>query len=86
MIPKDFVKLRELTLSYTLPKKLFNNFFVKGVEVGLIGRNLFLWTPKKNNYVDPEGTNYGNDLYSEIGEFAAAPTTRNFGGSIKITF
>lgn len=86
VIPKDFVKLRELTISYTLPKKLFNNFFVKGIEVGFVGRNLFLWTPKENNYVDPEGTNYGNDLYSEIGEFAAAPTTRNFGGSIKITF
>lgn len=86
VIPKDFVKLRELTLSYTLPKRLFDNFFVKGVEVGLVGRNLFLWTPKENNYVDPEGTNYGNDLYSEIGEFAAAPTTRNFGGNIKITF
>lgn len=86
VIPKDFVKLRELTLSYTLPKKWFDDLFISKVEVGFVGRNLFLWTPKKNNYVDPEATNYGNDLYSEIGEFAAAPTTRTFGGTIKITF
>jgi len=50
----------------------------------LIGRNLFMWTPKKNNYVDPEGTNYGNDILSEIGEFGAAPTNRTFGGGIKV--
>ena len=53
-------------------------------QVSLIGRNLFMWTPKKNNYVDPEGTNYGNDILSEIGEFGAAPTNRTFGGGIKV--
>ena len=41
-------------------------------------------TLKKNNYVDPEGTNYGNDILSEIGEFGAAPTNRTFGGGIKV--
>ena len=44
-----------------------------------------MWTPKKNNFVDPESTNYGNDLRSELGEFAAAPTTRTFGGGVKVT-
>ena len=45
-----------------------------------------MWTPEENNYVDPEASNYGNDLTSEFGEFASAPTTRTFGGSLKITF
>jgi TonB-linked SusC/RagA family outer membrane protein len=87
VLKKDYVKLRELVLSYNLPKSICEKTgFIKGITVSAIGRNLFMWTPKENNYVDPEGSNYGNDLQSEFGEFAAAPTNRTFGGSIKITF
>ena len=87
ILKKDYVKLRELVLSYNLPKSLCAKIgFIKGITVSAIGRNLFMWTPEENNYVDPEASNYGNDLTSEFGEFASAPTTRTFGGSLKITF
>lgn len=87
ILKKDYLKLRELVLSYEFPARLLGKTkFVKGVTVSAIGRNLLMWTPKENNYVDPEASNYGNDLYSEFGEFAAAPTNRVFGGGIKITF
>ena len=56
------------------------------LDVSFIGRNLFMLTPKANNYVDPEITNYGNDITSELGEFAALPSTRNIGGGIKVVF
>lgn len=84
VLPKDYFKLRELTISYALPKKVLKSTPFSQVQFSLIGRNLFMWTPKKNNYVDPEGTNYGNDILSEIGEFGAAPTNRTFGGGIKV--
>ena len=84
ILPKDYLKLREITLSYSLPKAWLKQTPFSMVQVSLIGRNLFMWTPKKNNYVDPEGTNYGNDILSEIGEFGAAPTNRTFGGGIKV--
>lgn len=86
VLPKDYLKLRELTLSYSLPKGLLKETPFTQVQLSLIGRNLFMWTPKKNNYVDPEGTNYGNDILSEIGEFGAAPTNRTFGGGVKVVF
>ncbi|MEN6618604.1 MAG: SusC/RagA family TonB-linked outer membrane protein [Rikenellaceae bacterium] len=87
VLKKDYVKLRELVLSYNLPKKICEKTkAIQGVTISAIGRNLFMWTPKENNFVDPEGTNYGNDITSEFGEFASAPTYRTFGGSIKITF
>ncbi len=87
VLKKDYLKLRELVLSYDLPASLLDKTrFIKGIRLSAIGRNLFMWTPKENNYVDPEASNYGNDLFSEFGEFAAAPTYRTFGGSIKITF
>jgi hypothetical protein len=86
VLPRDMVKLREITLSYKMPEKWFKSIGIKGLELGLVGRNLFLWTPKENNYVDPESTNFGNDITSELGEFGANPTTRNYGGNIKIIF
>lgn len=86
VISRSYLKLRELTLSYSLPKEILRGTFFKEVELTAIGRNLLMWTPKENNFVDPEATNYGNDIKSEFGEFTAAPTTRSFGGSIKVTF
>lgn len=86
VLPKDYLKLREITLSYNFPKKLLNKTPLSALQVSLIGRNLFMWTPKKNNFVDPESTNFGNDINSELGEFATAPTSRTFGGGVKVVF
>ena len=86
VLDKTFMKLRELTLSYSIPKKLLANTPIKGLELSAVGRNLLMWTPETNNFVDPEATNYGNDLLSDFGEFSAAPTSRYFGGNIRITF
>ncbi len=44
-----------------------------------------MWTPKQG-LVDPDNTNYGNDLTSQYGEYFSAPSTRTFGGSVKIVF
>lgn len=86
ILDKTFVKLRELTLSYAIPKKVLAKSPVKALEFSLVGRNLLMWTPSTNNFVDPEATNYGNDLLSDFGEFSAGPSSRFFGGNIKITF
>jgi TonB-linked SusC/RagA family outer membrane protein len=86
ILDKTFLKLRELTLSYSVPGKILAKAPFKGLEVGLVGRNLLMWTPSSNNFVDPEATNYGNDLLSDFGEFTAGPTSRFIGGNIKISF
>ncbi|MDR1880371.1 MAG: SusC/RagA family TonB-linked outer membrane protein [Tannerellaceae bacterium] len=86
ILPKDFFKIREITLSYDVPKKALASTPLSKVTVSLIGRNLFLFTPKKNNYIDPEVSNLGNDLTSEFGETTSAASIRNIGGSIKIEF
>ncbi|WP_419520750.1 hypothetical protein, partial [Alistipes putredinis] len=33
-----------------------------------VGHNLLLITPKHQNYIDPESSNFGNDISSEFGE------------------
>ena len=86
VLPRDYFKIREVTLSYNLPSKLLRTTPLKQVTLSLIGRNLFLATPKINNYVDPESTNLGNDLASELGETSGTISTRNFGGGLKIVF
>jgi TonB-linked SusC/RagA family outer membrane protein len=86
VLPKDFFKIRELVLSYDLPKKVLNGTPLSKITVSAIGRNLFLFTPKKNNYVDPEVANLGNDLSSEFGEISSAASYRSMGGAIKVEF
>jgi len=85
VLKRDFIKLRELVLTYSLPKSILGSK-IKGVDFSLVGRNLFLWTPKSNNFVDPEATNYGNDISSNFGEFAAGPTFKSYGGSVRVRF
>lgn len=86
LIDRSYIKLRELNLTYNLPEKWFENTFISGLQVSLVGRNLFLWTPNGQGFIDPDVTNYGNDLTSQFGEFYAAPSTRVIGGSLKIVF
>ncbi len=86
VLKRDYLKLREVVLTYALPKSFVSKLKLQNVDVSLVGRNLLTWTPSTNNFVDPEATNYGNDITSNFGEFAAGPTLRTFGGSIKVTF
>lgn len=86
VIDKSFVKLREVILSYSFPSKVLDQTFIEGLTFSVIGRNLFLWTPEGNQYIDPEVSTFGSDLQGLFGEFSANPTTRSLGFSIKANF
>ncbi|HAH26036.1 MAG TPA: SusC/RagA family TonB-linked outer membrane protein [Prolixibacteraceae bacterium] len=88
LIDRSFVKLRELSLSYSLPKKFIVNTPITGVDISLIGRNLLLWTPNSNTFTDPESTTFGDEagLGAGWGEYGATPTTRSYGFSVRLTF
>lgn len=86
LIDKSYVKLRDLSLTYDLPKSLLGNAkWIQSAQLSVVGRNLLMWTPKQG-IVDPDMTNYGNDLESQYGEYYSAPSTRSIGGGIKIVF
>jgi len=86
VVDKSFIKLRDLYVYYELPKKWVTKLSLSRVNIGIIGRNLLLWTPKENNFVDPESTTWGGDLESEFGEFAVAPSVRTVSISLKINY
>ncbi|MFO8086254.1 MAG: SusC/RagA family TonB-linked outer membrane protein [Bacteroidales bacterium] len=86
VLDKTFLKLRDITFSYNLPDKWFSNIPVSSASFGLYGRNLIIWTPEENNFVDPEMSTFGNDLFGAFGEFAGAPSARSFGFNLNVTF
>ncbi len=86
LIDKTFVRLRDLSLSYNFPSKLVDELKLSSLTFSLYGKNLFLWTPSGNSYVDPETTTYGNGIRSEFGEFATNPSQRSYGASVKLSF
>ncbi|HEY4155289.1 MAG TPA: hypothetical protein VGM24_07670, partial [Puia sp.] len=83
---RSFLKLRDINLSYTLPAKWASKIGSSQASVGVYGRNFLLWTPKSNIYVDPEATNFGNDLIGNFGEFATGPLSKSYGVILKLTF
>ncbi|HLA53176.1 MAG TPA: hypothetical protein VK618_07720, partial [Flavitalea sp.] len=83
----SYVKLRELRLSYSLPAKIFNRGlkFVKGVELGLEGRNL--WIIHDNvPHIDPEVNFFANSAVGEGVEFNSVPSTRTLGFNARFKF
>jgi TonB-linked SusC/RagA family outer membrane protein len=83
ILDASYVKLRELALSYSLPKSILSKSFIKNVAVSFVGRNL--WIIHKNTYhFDPEAaTSAGNQQGIEDGSY---PSTRTFGIDIKVAF
>lgn len=80
----SFVKLRNVTLSYKLPKETFGNSFIDNMTLSLIGRNL--WIIHKNlPYSDPEaGLTAGGNAYGF--QNGAHPAFREIGASVKVEF
>jgi TonB-linked SusC/RagA family outer membrane protein len=85
LIDASFIKLREISLAYRLPARLFKNKSIKGITVGLSGRNLWLWTPKENTYSDPETSSFGTGNVQGY-EYGTIPSLRNYGANIRVTF
>lgn len=89
-----FVKLRELSASYTLDAPVTKRLFRDGIELTLSGRNLFVWTDYSG--YDPEinlfGTNAGGlgsvqTTAADRGfDFGGYPIPRVWSLSARVTF
>jgi hypothetical protein len=80
----SWTRLREATLSYTLPSSMFGNSkFVKGATFTLTGRNLLLFTDYTG--VDPETNLTGSS--NGVGlDYFNMPNTRSYGAALRVTF
>jgi len=78
------IRLRELTLVYSLPKSVLGDSFIQGLSFGLVGRNLFFIYKDIENF-DPESS-YSTSNYAQGMLWANLPTTRSFGFNLNISF
>lgn len=76
------IRLAELNLSYTLPKKWFRDKMK--MTVGLVGKNL--WMIYCQAPFDPEATASTQSNYYQSYDYFMQPTTRNIGFSVKLNF
>ncbi len=79
----DFLKFRELSLSYTVPKSLMGMAPIGSLRLSVVGRNLFFLMKKIDN-VDPEASL--NNLNSQGIERFGIPATRSLGFAINVKF
>ncbi|MFC6098821.1 SusC/RagA family TonB-linked outer membrane protein [Olivibacter domesticus] len=85
MFDNDFVKLRQVILSYNLPIEKFHWAKLQGATISLVGRNLLtLYKDKRNKYFDPESS-YTNSNAQGLEAFGV-PRTRSFGVNLIVKF
>ena len=81
----SYLRLKSLSLGYSLPTKFLSNFNIKKLRLYMIGKNLFTLT----NYsgVDPEVSFGGqNNNLSAGADFGGYPTSRTYLLGLNVTF
>ncbi len=79
-----FLKLREVTIGYTIPKTVFGNMPIQDVRISLVGRNLALWT--ENPHFDPETLSMSGGTLQPGIENMAFPSSRSIGFNVNVKF
>ncbi len=87
----DFIKLREVSLTYQLPSSLLEQAGINNGSISLAARNLWMWT----EYGFPDGDGLGSpdpevnfsslSAYSRT-DYASIPMLRTFLASIRVSF
>ena len=86
LLDRSFAKLRNLSLTWELPKSWVSGMKLSNVALTVFGNNLFTWTAKGNLYVDPESTTTGTDLAGNFGELYSNPSCRIYGLNLTIKY
>ena len=90
LVDRSYVKLRNISLTWNLPRKWVNAMCLSDVNLTVFCNNVFTWTASDNYYIDPETTtvsqaSYG-DLATQFGELYANPACRIFGCNLSVKF
>ncbi|WP_111390836.1 SusC/RagA family TonB-linked outer membrane protein [Algoriphagus aquaeductus] len=80
----SYLKLRQLSIYYSLPEAWISRIGFEQVKVGVVGSNLLLFT--ENPHFDPELNAMQGQRLTYGVEDMSYPSTRSFGFSIKTEF
>ncbi|QES89566.1 SusC/RagA family TonB-linked outer membrane protein [Rhizosphaericola mali] len=81
----SYIKFRELTFSYNLPKTFTQKIHFQNLQFALIGRNLFYIWKTLPHGIDPEA-GVGSSWMSQGVDIGAAAPTRSYGISLRASF
>jgi len=79
----SYVKLREVVLTYSLPKTLLDKTFIRGASLSLVGSNLWIIS-KELPHADPEASQSSGNFQGW--QSGVMPTTRNIGFTLNLNF
>ncbi len=79
----SFVKLRQISLEYSIPPALLSKLPFTNLAISFVGRNLAILYKNIDN-VDPE-SNY-TDSNAQGLDYFGMPTTRTYGFNLRVTF
>ncbi len=82
MMSKSYLKLREVVIGYSLPKKYLGKSFIQNASLSIVARNI-LYFMKDSRFKDVDIDQYAGSQ-SSIG--LQTPTTRSYGININIVF
>jgi len=94
LFPADFLKLREISITYHLPAKLLDRWKpVQGMNISVFSRNIMLWTKAKIN-IDPENAfkpspsvqGNGMQFLQGVEQFNVNPWVMPIGARLQVTF
>lgn len=83
MYSGTYVKMRELSLGYSLPKKWLEPIKLQDVKLSVVARDLFYFY--KDAPMNPESSMSYNDYYQAF-EYGSMPPTRSWGFSLNVKF
>jgi TonB-linked SusC/RagA family outer membrane protein len=79
----SFIKLRQITLGYMIPKKVLTNTPVQSLMVSFVGRNLAILKKNTPN-IDPESSYTSTNAQGL--DYFGFPATRTYGFNLRATF
>lgn len=79
-----YVKLREVIVGYTVPKKMLGKLPFQSLSLQLVGRNLALWTDVP--HIDPDTTGISGETILPGIEDMTLPTPRSLGFNLGLSF
>lgn len=79
----SFVKIRDIGVNITIPKKYSSVLLIQKATIGVVARNILLWTTLPN--LDPE-TSQGQGNMQGGMDYMSLPQTSSFGVNLNLTF
>lgn len=81
----SWFRLRNIYLGYSIPESLLRPLHIKGAEIAIAGRNVWLHT--KYTGIDPEVSGFGSGPNGVTGiDYNSVPNTKSWDATLKIKF